>query len=229
MRFRFSVSSLLLAVAVVGVCLALYADGQHDVCVRRTGRELDLAIVGRGYFKLLDPETNQLHYTRRGRFYLNAEGSLALGLRSDSPRLDPPIQIPPDYTKITVTPDGLLVVCCGRDYSPQQIGGIELTIFPDDAGLELVGDNRYVPSEEAAGVGMVGQPGGPDGAGVIQQFWLEENPSSDAMWIGKLLAVAGGAAAFAGVWWIKRRFERLEATVNRLAQSLGIEPADSNR
>ena len=66
MRFRFGVLSLLLAVAAVGIGLALCAGGPSEAYVHSTGCELDLAIVGRGYFALLDPETNQVHYTRRG-------------------------------------------------------------------------------------------------------------------------------------------------------------------
>src|SRR6266550_8249306 len=59
-----------------------------------TGQQLDLAIVGDGFFQINDG--NQFLYTRAGDFTVNANGQIVLGSADQGRPLEPAITIPQD-------------------------------------------------------------------------------------------------------------------------------------
>src|SRR5262249_40932946 len=63
--------------------------------LENTGRPLDVAIQGNGFFriKVLDTLGDGTAYTRSGNFFRNKEGELILGM-GDGYKLIPPIKIP---------------------------------------------------------------------------------------------------------------------------------------
>src|SRR4029079_5875503 len=63
--------------------------------LENTGRPLDVAIEGNGFFKgkILDSIGDGFGYTRNGNFFVNNQGDLVLGM-GDGYKLVPPIQIP---------------------------------------------------------------------------------------------------------------------------------------
>ena len=71
----------------------------------QTGKELDVAIEGDGFFQVIDP-TGQILYTRAGNFSLNANRRLVVGSATTGRLLEPSIEIPTDTTGIVITPDG---------------------------------------------------------------------------------------------------------------------------
>jgi flagellar basal-body rod protein FlgG len=70
-----------------GVRLVATSAVQEQGALVATGRALDLAIEGEGYFRVVHPETGDVAYTRAGHFLLDAAGRLAT---PDGWRLDPP-------------------------------------------------------------------------------------------------------------------------------------------
>ena len=62
-----------------------------------TGQELDLAIVGKGFFQVEQP-TGELAYTRNGQFSLNSNAEIVNG---DGLPLIPNLQLPENTTSVT--------------------------------------------------------------------------------------------------------------------------------
>src|SRR3982751_2197455 len=79
--------------------------------LENTGRQLDVAIEGNGFFKvkILDSIGEGLGYTRNGNFFVNTQGALVRA-RGDGYKLVPPIQIPPGTTDISISESGIVEV-----------------------------------------------------------------------------------------------------------------------
>jgi len=56
----------------------------------------------------------------------------------------------------------------------QQVGQIQIAMFPNPGGLNSVGATLLLPTT-ASGEPVVGTPGGSDGLGTIQQGMLEQS------------------------------------------------------
>ena len=105
----------------------------------QTDNQLDLAIQGRGFFRLLDENGEEI-YTRDGSFKLSGDGSM---VTSHGYKMEPEIIIPSDAVTVTVNKNGVISVTVEGDNMPLQIGKIELTNFINPAGLENLGENLY--------------------------------------------------------------------------------------
>src|ERR1700733_13431846 len=79
-----------------------YTQGSLD----NTGNNLDLAIQGRGFFQVLQPD-GTLAYTRDGSFQMNAQGQL---VTSSGYQVQPGITIPTGAQSITIAPTGVVTV-----------------------------------------------------------------------------------------------------------------------
>jgi flagellar basal-body rod protein FlgG len=137
---------------------------------QQTGRELDVAIEGPGFFKVLDPSGDEV-YTRSGTFSVNAEGSLVIGSASTGRLLDPTIQIPPDATAISISPQGVVAVRQPGNPALSTVGNIELSTFINPEGLLKLGENLYAETD-ASGPPTSGPPG-EEGVGQLRQAFLE--------------------------------------------------------
>ena len=137
-----------------------------------TGNQLDLMIDGNGFFAvdILEEEGGGIGFTRAGNFFVNSDGEMVLG-NSDGPRLEPPIEIPPETRSVQVTADGQVFVTLPDDPEPQNVGEIELANFINPKGLRAIGGNIYVETE-ASGPPIEAVPG-EDGVGTIVQNFLE--------------------------------------------------------
>ncbi len=135
-----------------------------------TERELDVAIEGRGFFKVLDP-SGEIVYTRSGNFSVNANGELVMGSANTGRLLEPSIVIPEDSTAISISPQGQVSV--RQPGTPQltQVGEIELVSFINPEGLLKLGENLYAETD-ASGTPIAGVPG-EEGLGVLRQNVLE--------------------------------------------------------
>lgn len=130
-----------------------------------TENELDLAIEGKGFFKVLS--NGQEYYTRAGSFKMDKDGYITT---PNGDRLQPEFAIPPKTVTITVDSGGK-ITCYGADNKPLSTAQIYLYTFPNEAGMSSVGRNLFQVTE-ASGDAIEGQPG-LEGVGTIAQGYLE--------------------------------------------------------
>ncbi len=135
-----------------------------------TGNPLDMAIQGLGFFQVTMPD-GQIAYTRSGSFHLDATGNM---VTANGTPLQPSITIPANATSVTIGSDGTVSVTQSGQTAAQQVGSIQLAMFPNPGGLNSVGNNLYFATT-ASGDPIVGAPGAAEGMGTIQQGMLEQS------------------------------------------------------
>jgi len=135
--------------------------------MRETGNDLDVAIEGHGYLSVIR-SNGEMAYTRAGNFQLDAEGQF---VTADGYLLEPALSIPPDAQSVTIAEDGTISVIQAGDTEQTEVGRIELAMFPNQAGLESIGNNLFMPTA-ASGQPSSGAPG-EDGRGTLRQGFLE--------------------------------------------------------
>lgn len=132
-----------------------------------TGKDLDIAIQGRGFFQVMLPN-NDIAYTRAGSLRVNSEGALTL---PNGYAVQPPITIPPQTTKIDISQDGYVSVISGTSSTETQIGQLQLSDFINPDGLQPIGENLYMQTT-ASGNPTTGTPD-QQGFGLLKQGQLE--------------------------------------------------------
>lgn len=142
-----------------------------DGSLQTTGRQLDTAIQGNGFYKvkILDTIGDGYGYTRNGNFFVNNQGQLVVGM-GDGYLVQPAIQIPNGVTSIAIGQDGTISV---TNSAGQQstVGQLKVTQFINPQGLQLLGGSIYMPTQ-ASGAPIDSNPGD-NGAGTIMQGFLE--------------------------------------------------------
>jgi flagellar basal-body rod protein FlgG len=139
-----------------------------------TGRDLDVAIEGNGFFRVAVQPTlgNGTAYTRSGSFAVNSQGQLVMA-NDQGRRLEPPVTIPDNATQVQVDSTGRVYAKIPGNVEPQQVGQIELTTFINPAGLSAAGENLYVETS-ASGPAVNGNPAS-DQRGQLKQGVLENS------------------------------------------------------
>jgi flagellar basal body rod protein FlgG len=138
-----------------------------------TGRQLDLAIQGQGFFKVrLDSDSNRFAYTRNGNFFVNHNGQLVLGM-GDGYKLEPGIVVPKGVTDVTISQDGDVEVVKAGSNTKQRIGRIELSQFVNPEGLDSLAGSLYLQTA-LSGPPSPSKPG-ENGAGQLLQGFLESS------------------------------------------------------
>jgi flagellar basal-body rod protein FlgG len=134
----------------------------------QTGNDLDLAITGEGFFKVLMPD-GTFQYTRDGTFQMDNQGRI---VTAQGNPIQPTITIPQNSSGITVNAQGQVSVTLPGSTTSQIIGTIQLTRFINKAGLQPVGSNQYTdtPSSGQPQDGTANQ----EGYGSITQGSLEQ-------------------------------------------------------
>ncbi|MGB8011402.1 MAG: flagellar basal-body rod protein FlgG [Terriglobales bacterium] len=135
-----------------------------------TGGPLDLAIQGLGFFQVTLPD-GQIAYTRSGAFHLDSTGNI---VTANGNPLQPSITIPPNSTSVTIGSDGTVSVTASGQTAAQQVGSLQLAMFPNPGGLNSIGNNLYLATT-ASGDPIVGAPGSAEGMGTLQQGMLEQS------------------------------------------------------
>jgi len=132
---------------------------------QETKNELDMAIEGKGFFKVLGNEEEL--YTRAGNFKLDSDRNV---VTPNGDKLQPEISIPAETVSIHIDGGGTLTA-----FDPEgtgtSLGVIELYNFPNPAGLYSMGHN-LLRSTDASGEAIAGEPG-IDGMGTLVQGYLE--------------------------------------------------------
>lgn len=132
-----------------------------------TGNPLDLAINGAGFFQIQKSDGG-IAYTRDGTFKINATGQI---VTADGYFLEPAIEIPPGTTAVSVSANGVVSGIRPGETEPEDLGQIQLAVFPNPAGLTRIGQNLY-QAGGASGEPQVVEPG-LEGSGSVQGGHLE--------------------------------------------------------
>jgi flagellar hook protein FlgE len=130
--------------------------------VQTTGSSLDVAIQGDGFFRVVaDPTTlggtPSYMYTRAGNFTTDANGDLVtndgdyvVGFKFDSSgnpltgaANETKITIPPGSQSVTIGQNGTVSVTDSAG-AVTKVAVISLATFPNNAGLQRVGSNNFV-------------------------------------------------------------------------------------
>jgi flagellar basal-body rod protein FlgG len=134
----------------------------------QTGNDLDLAISGEGFFKILMPD-GTYQYTRDGTFQMDNQGRV---VTAQGNPVQPTITIPQNASGISVSEQGQVSVTLPGSSTSSIIGQIGVTRFINKAGLQPVGSNLFTetPSSGAPQDGTANS----EGYGKITQGSLEQ-------------------------------------------------------
>ncbi len=106
----------------------------------QTGNALDVAIQGRGFFEILQPDGTP-SYSRDGSFQVNAQGEM---VTASGYAVQPGITIPDGAQSITIGSDGTVSVQQVGDPAPVQVGNLSIVDFINPAGLQSMGQNLFI-------------------------------------------------------------------------------------
>ncbi len=167
----------------------------------QTGNDLDMAIEGRGFFRVLNGDEEL--YTRAGNFTLDSEGYITTPAGN---RLQPEITLPEETVLVTVQSNGQLTVYGAGDavLASEQVN---LYTFVNPGGLFAVGQNLMRPTE-GSGEPVEGTPGS-EGFGTISNTFLEV---SNVSVVEEMVAMIVG----------QRAYEANSKTVQTADSMLGI-------
>ncbi|MGE8484598.1 MAG: flagellar basal-body rod protein FlgG [Pseudomonas sp.] len=122
--------------------------------LQTTEQPLDMAIDGRGFFQILQPD-GTTSYTRDGTFHLDSNGQI---VNASGFALEPAIVIPNNAQTFTVGRDGTVSITVAGNPTSQVIGNLQTADFINPAGLQAVGNNLFLETA-ASGAPQVGTPG----------------------------------------------------------------------
>src|SRR5271170_5387383 len=133
-----------------------------------TDNPLDLVIQGKGFFQIQTPN-GQTAYSRAGNFQLDKNGNV---VNAAGDPIVPQITIPAQAQSITIAPDGTVSYTSPGQNASQTAGQIQLANFANPGGLNSIGSGLFMPTD-ASGDPIVGNPGGQEGLGTLQQGYQE--------------------------------------------------------
>lgn len=159
----------------------IFAQGNFT----ETGNPLDLAIEGKGFFRVL--RGTEEVYTRAGTLKLDEDGYLC---DPEGHRLQPEISIPREAVTVNIDPGGTLTAM-DQEGTVIATATLNLYDFVNPAGLISLGRNYFAPSP-ASGDPEEGEPG-IDGFGTLLQGFLE---SSNINVVEEMVNMIAGQRAY---------------------------------
>lgn len=165
----------------VGVAAAATYRIHEQGNMQVTDNELDLAIRGPGFFQITLPNGDTA-YTRAGSFALNENGEI---VTPDGFQVAPGITVPPESTSITVNGSGQVSVTLDGQVDPQIVGQLQLARFPNEGGLNAIGDNLFLETTASGGPNTANPA--TDGFGNILQGFLETSNVNSVQEITNLI------------------------------------------
>ena len=144
--------------------LKVFTTGELE----NTGRSLDVAIQGDGFFQVTGPG-GVTRYTRAGSLRLDADGTM---VTAGGYAIEPAITVSSDTIAVSVAEDGTVTLKKG-DGTSSSAGQITLARFPNPSGLSSEGGNLLAETG-ASGTATTATPG-EGGAGMLQQNFLEKS------------------------------------------------------
>src|SRR6202012_4364156 len=138
--------------------------------LNETDNPLDMAIEGSGFFQVQRPD-GTIAYPRAGQFQLNSTGTI---VTAEGDPIIPTITVPTTATAITITQYGVVNATFPGQTNPTQLYQSQLATFHKPGGLENMGGN-YLTQTLTTGDPVLGNPGGAEGVGTLQQGYLENS------------------------------------------------------
>lgn len=134
----------------------------------QTGNDLDLALSGEGFFKILMPD-GTYQYTRDGTFQMDNQGRI---VTAQGNPVQPTMTIPNNASGLSVSEQGQVSVTLPGSSTSTIVGQLGVTRFINKAGLQPVGNNQFTetPSSGAPQDGTANS----EGYGKITQGSLEQ-------------------------------------------------------
>ena len=135
--------------------------------IQNTGRSLDVAIQGEGFFQVKRAD-GSLAFTRAGNLQIDGKGQLTL---STGELLQPPVNVPAGASELTIGPGGDISTVVNGNIT--KLTGLQTATFANPSGLLPVGDNMFALSANS-GPADVKTPG-TNGHGMLSQGFLESS------------------------------------------------------
>lgn len=151
----------------LGVKLAAVYRIHEQGNLSATDNTFDMAIQGKGFFQVRLP-SGETAYTRDGTFQLNAQGQV---VTHDGYTVLPGITIPNNAIDVSINASGQVLAKVEGQVALQNVGQLQIATFPNEAGLQAVGDNLLLETP-ASGAALQGNPQS-TGFGTILQGFLE--------------------------------------------------------
>ncbi len=151
----------------VGVKLASVYRITEQGNLKQTSNDFDMAIQGGGYFQVTMPD-GATGYSRAGSFQRSPTGEI---VTADGYPVVPGITIPANTVAVTINASGEVLAKISGVSTPSNVGQLQLAQFPNNAGLDAIGDNLFLETP-ASGAAITGTPGS-TGFGSILQGYVE--------------------------------------------------------
>jgi flagellar basal-body rod protein FlgG len=155
--------------------------------LQNTGNQYDIAVNGKGYFRIQLPDGEDA-YTRAGSFQIDQNGQL---VNPQGYPVQPAVNIPDGTIDVSINEQGEISAKLDGQAAPQQLGQLDLAIFPNEIGLEAIGSNLFLESQ-ASGAASLSTPG-QDGYGTVFQGFLE-NANVNA--VGEITSMISAQRAY---------------------------------
>ena len=121
---------------------SLFTEGS----LKETGKTTDVAISGQGFFKIEVPGYDDPLYTRDGSFQIDASGQL---VTADGYKVVGVDAMDEGAYDVAIAEDGKVTYKIAGDDEEQEAGQIELAKFINPAGLEKVGKNLLMATDNS--------------------------------------------------------------------------------
>ncbi|AYG58096.1 flagellar basal-body rod protein FlgG [Rhizobium jaguaris] len=135
----------------------------------QTQNDLDVALVGRGWFQIQMPDGTTA-YTRAGSFNRSDTGQV---VTADGNVLQPGITIPSNASNIVINESGQVSATIGTATTPTVLGQLQIANFVNEAGLQPMGSNLFTQTP-ASGDPVVSDPN-TNGYAYMKQGYLESS------------------------------------------------------
>ncbi|KEA05251.1 flagellar basal-body rod protein FlgG [Rhizobium rhizogenes] len=130
----------------------------------QTSNDLDVALVGRGWFQIQMPDGTTA-YTRAGSFNKSDTGQM---VTPDGNVLQPGITIPSNASNVVINQSGQVSAT-----TPTVLGQLQIANFVNEAGLQPMGSNLFTQTP-ASGDPVVSDPN-ENGFAYMKQGYLESS------------------------------------------------------
>jgi flagellar basal-body rod protein FlgG len=152
--------------------------------IKQTGNEMDVAVQGEGFFQVKLPD-GKIGYSRDGQFSLDSQGKL---VNSSGYPIVWTGNIPAGVEEIQFQDNGEVRARVGNTWT--QAGTIQLARFSNPSGLQLNGNNTYLPTV-SSGTATTGQPGSTN-FGTIKAESLEQSNANLSQEMTHLITLQRG-------------------------------------